>query len=345
MDDQNSSLRLSINELVGTASSRDRQETDKKFAEQYAPILNYFNDVIFIIDPSGRFVFVNKASEQRTGIPAERFIGRHFLEIIDPVYHEFAQSSFQKAMCGEKVPPVEMERQTEDGEKVTLEVSWTAICEDGAQVALLAVSRDVSDRKRAQEALKRAHDELEARVRERTAELTSAKELLEEEVKERKAIERDLKKSEKALKVKAKNLEEANAALKVLLKRRQEDQSELEEKVLSNVKELVEPYLKKIQRTRLTERQEAYLIILESNLKEIVSPFSRTLSAKFMNLTHSEIEIANLVKHGISTKEISKMLDLSTKTVEFHRDNIRKKIGIKNTKANLGSYLMSLNLS
>jgi DNA-binding CsgD family transcriptional regulator len=112
--------------------------------------------------------------------------------------------------------------------------------------------------------------------------------------------------------------------------------------VVSNVRELVEPYLRKAQRTRLTERQEAYLSILESNLKEVVLPFTRSLSAKFMNLTHSEIQIANLVKHGMATKEISEMLNLSTKTVEFHRDSIRKKIGIKNKKVNLRSYLLSL---
>jgi PAS domain S-box-containing protein len=343
MDEQNPSVRLSINEFVETeASNREAQETDKKLAEQYAPVLNYFNDVIFLIDQAGRFVFVNKASEKRTGIPAESFIGRHFLEIIDPVYHEFAKSSFQRAMKGEKVPPTEMERKTERGENVTLEVSWTTIHDNGVPPALLAVTRDVSDRKRAQQALRRAADELEARVRERTDELLKANELLKEQIKERKLVEQGLKKSEKQLKLKTKKLEESNIALRVLLKKRQEDQGELEEKVLSNMKELVEPYLKKIQRTRLTEKQETYLSILESSLREIVSPFTRRLFAKFMNLTHSEIQIANLVKHGMSTKEISETMGLSTKTVEFHRDNIRKKIGLKKTKANLRSYLLSL---
>ncbi|UCH07492.1 MAG: PAS domain S-box protein, partial [Deltaproteobacteria bacterium] len=274
--------------------------------------------------------------------PTGTFIGRHVLELIDPKYHQFTQSSIQKAMNGEKVPPVEMQRETADGEKITVEVNLTTIYEHGAAVAFLGVARDVTERKRAEEALKRAREELEMRVRERTAELLKAKELLEKEVKERKVAERGLKKSEKALKVKAKNLGEANTALKVLLKRRQEDKTELEEKVVSNVKELVEPYLRKVQRSRLTERQKAYLSILESNLNEVVAPYSRSLSGKFMNLTPSEIQIANLIKHGISTKDVSEMLHLSTKTVEFHRHNIRKKIGIKNTKANLRSYLLSL---
>ena len=343
MDDQITFFRISPDRFMQTkAFSRGGKKTTQIPPIDYGTILDSFNDVIFIIDTAGHFVFVSKASEKRTGIPTETFIGRHFLKLIDPEYREFAQSTFQKAMNGEKVPPTEMQRETADGEKITQEVNWNTIYEDGVAIALLGVSRDVTDRKRAEEALKRAREELEMRVRERTEELLKANELLKKEIKERKVAERGLRKSEKALKVKAKNLEEANAALKVILQRRQEDKTELEEKVVSNVRELVEPYLKKIQRTRLTEKQNAYLSILESNLKEVIFPFSRSLYAKFMNLTHSEIQIANLITHGMTTKEIGEMVNLSTKTVEFHRDNIRKKIGIKNTKVNLRSYLLSL---
>ena len=336
-------VELSIDQFLRTEPSAQVGKKEAlRLAREHGSILDKLNDVIFILDNTGHFVFVNKASERRTGIPTEKFIGRHFLQLIDRQYHEFAKGAFQKLLGGEKIPSVEMARQSASGEIITIEVSWTPIYEENVAVAILGVSRDVTDRKHAREALKRARDELEMRVRERTANLQKANELLNNEIKERKLAERGLKKSEKALKVKAKNLKEANTALRVLLKQRQEDKTELEEKVVSNVKELVEPYLKKIQRTRLTERQNACLSILESNLKEIVSPFSRSLFAKFMNLTHSEIQIANLVKHGMTTKQISEMLDLSTKTVEFHRHNIRKKTGIKNTKANLRSYLLSL---
>jgi len=343
MNEQTAFIELSTDQFLRTEASRCKtRRAAEKLAQDYASLLNYFSDVIFIVDHAGHFVFVNKASEKRTGIPTETFIGRHVLELIDPKYHEFTQSTFQKAMNGEKVPLVEMERETADGDKITVEVNWTTIYEDGAAVALLGVTRDVTERKRAEEELKRAREELEMRVRERTAELLKANELLQREVRERKVAERGLRKSEKALKVKAENLGEANAALKVLLKMRQEDKTELEEKVISNVKLLVEPYLRKVQRSRLTERQKTYLSILESNLKEVIFSFSRSLSAKFINLTPSEIQIANLVKHGITTKEISEILCVSTKAVEFHRHNIRKKIGIMNKKANLRSYLSSL---
>jgi len=172
-----------------------------------------------------------------------------------------------------------------------------------------------------EEVLRKAHDQLEKRVEKRTAELSVAN---------------------KELGTKTSSLEEANSALKVLLKRRDEDRVELEEKVLSNVKELVVPYLEKLKKTGLDEKQETYLSILESNLNDIISPFLRRLSAKYLNLTPTEIQTANLVKEGKTTKEIAELLRSSKWAIDFHRNNLRKKLGLKNKKANLSSYLSSL---
>mgnify|MGYP001815282930 FL=1 len=161
--------------------------------------------------------------------------------------------------------------------------------------------------------LQEAHDLLEQRVEERTQEL----------------------------RLKSESLEEMNTALKVLLKKREEDKNELEEKVIYNVKEMVQPFMEKLGRTRLDDRQRTFLEIMESNLDDIVSPFAKKLSTRYLNLTPSEIQIANLVKHGKTTKEIAELLSLSTRTIESHRDSIRKKLGIKNQKANLRTHLMS----
>jgi len=150
-----------------------------------------------------------------------------------------------------------------------------------------------------------------------------------------------LKTREKELKKKTNNLEEVNTALKVLLKRREKDKIELEEKVLLNVRELVSPYLRKLIGGGLNEHQETYASIMKSNLKDIISPFMHRLSSKYINLTPSEIQIANLIKQGRNTKEIAKLLNLSARTIKFHRENIRRKIGIKNSKANLRTHLIS----
>jgi len=127
-----------------------------------------------------------------------------------------------------------------------------------------------------------------------------------------------------------------------LLKKRESDQSALEEQVLLNVNQLIVPYLKKLKKCRTSSLQKAYLNVLETNLNEIISPFYRTLSSNYAHLTPKEIQVADLVKNGKTTKEISELMNSSTRAVEFHRINIRKKLGLANQKTNLGSYLLTL---
>jgi len=198
VSNQDALIKVSIDQFSQEApSSQKEQKAVHKLAQKYGPILENFNDVVFITDKAGHFLFVNKASEQRTGVPTQMFIGRHFLELINPKYHEFARSSFQKVISGEKgVPAIEMERQTASGETVTLEINWKVLTEDNEVVGFLGVSRDVTERKRAQESLKKARDELERRVKERTAELQKANELLKKQIKERIQADKKLKESE-----------------------------------------------------------------------------------------------------------------------------------------------------
>jgi DNA-binding CsgD family transcriptional regulator len=203
------------------------------------------------------------------------------------------------------------------------------------------LKREIEERKQAEEALKEAHDELEARVKVRTAELTRATERLNAELAERKRTEEALREREKELETKTSNLEEVNTALKVLLEQRDNDKEALKDKVLSNVNELIMPYVEKLKKDHLNPRQDTIVNILESNLMDIVSEFPLRLSSKFLSLTPQEIRIADLVKQGKTTKEMAELFRVSIKTIESHRDNIREKIGIKNKKANLRSYLAS----
>jgi len=163
------------------------------------------------------------------------------------------------------------------------------------------------------------------------------------DITDRKLARSALKESERELKIKTKDLEELNAALKVLLNKRQEDKEELEEGILSNVRTLIEPYIVKLKRSKLPQSQKILLNILESNLNEIVSPFTRKLSSKYLNLTPTQIQVANLVKHGKTNKEISEILHVAGRTIAFHRENIRKKLDLTNKKINLKTYLMSIN--
>jgi len=144
------------------------------------------------------------------------------------------------------------------------------------------------------------------------------------------------------LKMKAEELKESNIALKVLLKQRENDKSELEEKILSNIKHIIMPYIEKLKKNRSMSKELAYLNILESNIKEIVSPFSSKLSFKYLDFTPKEIMIANLILDGKQDKDITELLNIAIDTVKFHRKNIRKKLGIYGKRTNLRSHLLSI---
>ncbi|MCP4114113.1 MAG: hypothetical protein GY737_01700 [Desulfobacteraceae bacterium] len=179
--------------------------------------------------------------------------------------------------------------------------------EEGILVATVGINHDITVRKEAEEAMTKINISLENNVRERTH-----------------------------------NLEEMNTALRVLLRKREQDQTETEEKVLSNIKTLIAPYLSRLRESTLNTSQRALIEILESNLAEIVSAFSRQLSATDVNLTPSEIRVANLIKQGKTNKEIARILFLSIRTISFHRENIRKKLDLTNKKINLKSYLTTM---
>jgi PAS domain S-box-containing protein len=165
MSSQNALVKLSIDPFVRTATSSQRKKTAAQtLVKEYGPILDHFNDVVFITDEEGYFVFVNKAVTEQSngGVPPEVFIGRNFTELVDPNDHDFAKNIFQKVLNGEKiVPAIEMERQTASGEKITKEVSWKILSWNNGETFVMGISRDVTDRKLAQEALIIARDELE----------------------------------------------------------------------------------------------------------------------------------------------------------------------------------------
>jgi DNA-binding NarL/FixJ family response regulator len=84
------------------------------------------------------------------------------------------------------------------------------------------------------------------------------------------------------------------------------------------------------------------LSIIESNINEIASPFTRKMSRIYLNLTPAEIKVANLIRHGNNAKEIAELMSLSPRTIYNHRKKIRKKLGIENKETNLRSYLLSI---
>ncbi len=145
------------------------------------------------------------------------------------------------------------------------------------------------------------------------------------------------------LEVKTRELEEVNKALRTLLDQTKEDAKSFEQRILANVEDLVMPYVGRLKNTPLDINQRVYLNVVETNLTDLISPFMRMIGEKHNELTPREIEVANMVRMGATSKEIAKLLSISKRAVEFHRDSLRNKLGLKKSKKNLRAYLASLN--
>lgn len=302
-----------------TASSFS-ESTDSR--ERLKILFEFAPDAYYLNDMQGRFIDGNRAAEKLTGYQKHELIGKNFLELnLIPESHlPKAIEHLEKNLAGLPSGPDELVLIKKDRTRIFIEVRTYPVQINGKDT-VLGIARDVTKRKAVEQELKKAHDELEKRVQDRTVELAE---------------------TNRKLQSKTTNLEEANTALKVLLKRRDADRIELEEKVLFNIKELILPYIDKVKTSALDDRQKMFLEIIESNLHDIVAPFIQGISSRFLRLTPMEIQVANLIKQGKTTKEIAGIQSLSPKTIEFHRENIRKKVGIKNQKINLRTYLNTL---
>jgi len=157
-----------------------------------------------------------------------------------------------------------------------------------------------------------------------------------------KRAEQELTRQEAEVVRKSRQLAETNTALRVLLRQQEGDQRELEERIVANVNQLVLPYVRKLKGMKLNESQLSYLEVAETNLRNIVAPFLRQVVSNFPHMTTQEIQVAALVRDGKSNKDMAELMNISLNTVESHRHNLRKKLGLQNKKINLRSYLLSL---
>ena len=162
------------------------------------------------------------------------------------------------------------------------------------------------------------------------------------DISDRKRSEEALGERTEELKSKTRELEEMNAALRVLLKQREADKAELENTVLASVKELVMPHVNELKKCLSGYNELAHVQMLESNLQGIISPFAQKLSLQYLNLTPKEIQVADLIKEGKTTKEIARFMNLSRFAIDTHRAHLRTKLGLTHKKASLRTYLSFL---
>lgn len=158
---------------------------------------------------------------------------------------------------------------------------------------------------------------------------------------EKKQLIDTLRSSEKELDEKTRYLEKVNQALKASLDHREIEIRSVEENLLAKIKQFIFPYLGELGRCEIDADAKAYLKIVETNLSDLISKHSRTIFSKYADFTPTEVRIADCIREGRDTKAIARLMGMAPSSVQWHRKNIRTKLGLVNKKSNLYSHLNS----
>jgi len=295
---------------------KQAEEALRESERRLSDIIDFLPDATLAINRKGNVIAWNRAIEEMTGVKADDMVGKGDFEYALPFYGVRRPILIDLVLKPDKKTARSYYSVFKKEEDQLIVETWVPTLKDkraflwakasplydskGRIVGAIESIRDITERKQAEEMLEKREVELEAKTSE---------------------------------------LEDLNAALRVLLKQREEDKNELEQKVLSNVKLLILPYIDKLK-SRVDLKGSSYVNVLESNLKEIVSPFAQKLSVKYLNLTNREVQIANLIKEEKTTKEIAALLNVSESAVNVYRYHIRRKLNLTK-KHNLRSYLSS----
>lgn len=153
--------------------------------------------------------------------------------------------------------------------------------------------------------------------------------------------EKDLQETNRQLTVERKALQEANIALRTVLSRIEEEKRDIQRDIQSNVEKVLMPIVYALA-MELPKPQRRYVELLRDNLEEITSPFITHLSDQQRSLTPTEIAICNMIRNGLTSKEIAQMRGVSPATINRHRERIRRKLALVGSETNLASYLQTI---
>lgn len=270
--------------------------------QRFRRLVETMKEGLIILDRDGRLIYVNQHLEEISGYSTEELIGHAIEEFLSPEGLHFLQRRLS-GQDDDLQRAFEIAWKRKNGELRYSIISPQILPGgDGDGGGSFAIITDITAKKKAEDAVRRR---------------------------------------EKELRHKNDQLAEMNTALRMLAKLREQDKSEIENRVTANLQQLVEPLIEKLQNSGLNDRQKIYTQLLSANLKEITSSFNQRVSPHLLVLTPAEIEVANMVKHGRTTKEIASLMMISARTVDMHRLNIRRKLGLHKRSTNLRSYLLS----
>jgi len=134
--------------------------------------------------------------------------------------------------------------------------------------------------------------------------------------------------SKELLKLEEEALQKKNTAMVEVLSQVRTENEELARRIHTNIDNIVVPILEKLEKSLENTVHEYSLRLARQNLQEIVSPLYTGLSKDFSNLSPKELQVCNMIYKGFASKEIAQIRNVAPSTVNRHRENIRRKLGL-----------------
>ena len=281
----------------------DAATVDGQHREFLRQVIDINPNFIFAKDAEGRFTLVNQAVADNYGTTVEELIGKRDADFNPHVEEVERFRDDDLEVINQRIEKTIPEEviTNAEGSRRWLQTVKRPLVARDGTVHVLGVAVDITRYKLAEEQLKQATDELRA---ERTA------------------------------------LYEKNAALTQILNHFEDERKHQRRQIAREIEQAVLPELRRLKR-KADKLTPADLEELEAVLELAVKQDEDSVKNRYDSLSPREVEICDLIRSGMSSKQISEQLNLSPLTVHKHRERIRRKLGLTNMRLNLTAYLRS----
>ncbi len=131
----------------------------RRSKQRFQDIIDNTWDIVFEVDPEGNYTFLNKAGERVTGYPMEILLTMNMRDLVAPEYLVEVFRRMARRIRGDPLPqPFDFDMLHRDGHRVRLELTTTGVEKEGKLVAVQGIARDVTQRVRAEEELRRSEE-------------------------------------------------------------------------------------------------------------------------------------------------------------------------------------------
>lgn len=137
--------------------------------------------------------------------------------------------------------------------------------------------------------------------------------------------------------------EEMNVTLRNVLATIENQRKELEQNISNRIRTSILPGIAKVQIEQDENIRANYLALIKEQLVSLTTGFADGLDGDLLKLSKTELQVCQFVRAGLTGKEICDTMNIAFETVQTHRKNIRKKLGLRGKEVNLYTFLVERN--